>query len=910
MARRPLVLSRALALATATAFFCAQLLLPGSAAAEMSVKLRADKVESDRQTGVSTATGNVRLEVQGVVITTDRLEFNQNEKVVSTDTPFVMVQQGTNGKVQTVTGTSLHYSLKTEEAVVQGAKLEVPAQTPGQIVYITGKELVSHGRREFEIKEGTFTTCDFVSKQETPHYHTENGWIKYVPDDYAMGTNVRVFMNNRPVFWVPWFYIPLKRRESSVSIGKNNVEGLFVKSTMAYRLNERHSGNVFLNGLEFKAPGGIGFDHVWENTPNSITAFTLYGLPMPDLADYVPGTPTPNDPDGAYASTNPWVVHRLDPANPHYFQDHYWRVRHQQRLFGQMTLDGWYEDRNMYDLARIGPTYDRATFQPSQPYRDDHIAWYAGVTDNRLGLNYGANRNFREIFDFSHSRTVNDTANIGGTYGGTNFSARTNRTEQANLPAVVVRPPGAPTPAPTTAPTNTTQNSNLQLTQTFTSDLRLTSTTDHTRNQYPSQPLQERLTQSADLTQNLGWGNARLSATKLFNLAIPATASFEQRQQAIASLGYVDKLPELSISSNPLLEQYQPFTLSGVYGRYIEDSAYEPDPTKRNPRNPAQVLEPVTRVKMLGELTSKPLDLGLGAKLNFGSTGYEQRYYSTGDAEYRLTGQAALTNEFTKFFNTSLTYHRDYTPPTKASESPLWTPFGLTGRNSSPFKQFESLSLSKNHTLNGAANAVVADVFSWNNTLGYNYEIKRYTPYNTGLTFKPSRRINLTVNTGYTFADKEYLEFGTGKWQDISSTVHLQSNEEGFGGVYGQDHLQPGWSFDSTLVWSVDMGEWRAFSNKLTLETGTTWQDHWALVAEGQYDLTLKRYDLLSIGINKDLHDFILSVTYNKRLDAYTLNLAMVAFPTNLVNLSNKTFGSLGDPSQLGSQFGMGTGTF
>ncbi|MNX81739.1 hypothetical protein D3C86_1134340 [compost metagenome] len=313
---------------------------------------------------------------------------------------------------------------------------------------------------------------------------------------------------------------------------------------------------------------------------------------------------------------------------------------------------------------------------------------------------------------------------------------------------------------------------------------------------------------------------------------------------------------------------------------------------------------------MLGELTSKPLDLGLGAKLNFGSTGYEQRYYSTGDAEYRLTGQAALTNEFSKFFNTSLTYHRDYTPPTKVSESPLWTPFGLTGRNSSPFKQFESLTLSKNHTLNGAANAVVGDVFSWNNTLGYNYEIKRYTPYNTGLTFKPSRRVNLTVNTGYTFADKEYLEFGTGKWQDISSTLHLQSNEEGFGGVYGQDHLQPGWSFDSTLVWSVDVGEWRAFSNKLTLETGTTWQDHWALVAEGQYDIALKRYDLLSIGVNKDLHDFILSVTYNKRLDAYTLNLAMVAFPTNLVNLSNKTFGSLGDPAQLGSQFGLGTGTF
>lgn len=900
MARRPFLLRWGGIPLLLSAFFCFQLLLPGLAIAELKVSLRADRVESDRATGVSTATGNVRLEVQGAVITTDSLRFRQNERIVETDAPFTLVQKGADGKVQTITGTGLSYEMNSEKATVQGAKLEIAANTPGQVVYISGKELISYARKEFEVHEGTFTTCDFISKQETPHYHAQCGWIKYVPDDYAMGTNVLAYINNQPAAWVPWFYLPLKKRESSVQVGKNNIEGYFLKTTMAYRLNQNHYGNLYLSGLQYMLPGGLGFDHVWDNGPNSMTAATFYGLVMPDTTDYVPAD---NTTLGAFSVKNPWIIHGFDPSAPNNFQDHYWRVRHQQRLFSHMTLDGWYEDRNLYDLARPGASFTPESLKtnPKQNYRDDHYAYYAGLTDSRMGLNYGANRTFREERGFFRTRSQQDTANIGGTFGGTNFSARTNRTQQTSLPAWTSWEAGRLITTGSPSLTNT-QTDNFQLNQTFSNDLRGTLSLDHSRNEYPvvTQPRQERLSQSMSLTQSLGWGSSTLAATRIYNLNIPATASEAERKAAIAALGNVDKWPELTISTNPLLEQFQPFSLSGVYGLYTEDSAYDPGALQTNP-NPAVRLEPVGRVKLRSELTSKPLDLGLGAKLNFGSTGYEQRFYTTGDAEYQMSGQAILTNEFTKYFNTSLTYHQDYTPPATGSDQ---VRFWGSGRNASPFKQFESLSVSKQHTLNAAANAVYEDAFNWSNTLGYNYEIKRYTPYSTAVNFKPSRRVNMSINTGYTFADKPYMEFGTGKWQDISTTLHVQSGDQGFGGLYGENHLIPGWSADATLVWSPDIGEWRALTNKVVLETGDTWQSHWALVAEGQYDITNKRYDLLTLGINKDLHDFILSVTYNKRLESYTLNLAMVAFPTNLVNLSNKSFGGLGDPTQLGNQLG------
>lgn len=906
MARRPFFLEKASPPSLArgargglplflSAFFCLQLLLPGLAVAELRVTLRADRVESDRATGVSTATGNVRLEVEGAVITTDHLRFHQNERIVETDAPFTLVQKGTDGKVQTITGTGLSYELNSEKATVQGAKLEIAAKTPGQVVYISGKELISYARREFEVHEGTFTTCDFISKQETPHYHAQCGWIKYVPDDYAMGTNVLAYVNNQPAFWVPWFYVPLKRRESTVQAGKNNIEGYFLKTTMAYRLNDRHYGNLYLSGLQNMMPGGLGFDHVWDNGPNSMTAATFYGLVLPDMQDYV-------DSQGALTVNNPWIVHGFDPTKPSVsFQDHYWRVRHQQRLFSQMTLDGWYEDRNIYDLVRPGASFmpESLKTNPRQNYRDDHYAYHLGLTDNRMGLNYGANRTFKEDRGFTRMRSQTDTANVSGTFGGTNFSSRTNRSQQTSLPPWTAWDAGRLISTGTPSVTNT-QTNNFQLNQTFSNNLRGNFALDHTRNEYPGQSRQERLTQSMSLTQSLGWGTATLAANRLYNLNIPPTATETERKTAIAALNNVDKWPELSITTNPLLEQFQPFTLSGVYGLYTEGSAYDPVAALNSP-NPALRLEPVGRIKLRSELTSKPLDLGLGAKLNFGSTGYEQRFYTTGDAEYQMSGQAILTNDITKYFNTSLTYHQDYTPPATGSDQfRIWG----SGINASPFKQFESLSISKTHTLSGAANAVYEEAFSWTNSLSYNYEIKRYTPYSTAITFKPSRRVNLSINTGYTFADKPYLEFGTGKWSSLNSTLHLQSGDQGFGGLYGENHLIPGWSLDSTVAWDVDTGVWQGFTSKLILETGDSWQSHWALVGEASYNPSTKLIELTSIGLNKDLHDFILSVSYNKRLESYTLNLAMVAFPTDLINLSNKSFGGLGSPEQLANQLG------
>lgn len=871
-----------------------------------TIKLRADHLVNDKASGIATAFGNVRLEAKGAVITTDTLSYNQKQKLVFTEAPFTLVQQ-VEGKIQTVTGTGLRYDLGADQAVIRDAKLDTAAKAPGQIIYITAKEMTYSKKdtgTEFEMKDGTFTTCDFISKQETPHYHLEShAWMKFVPDQYAMGADVTVYLNNRPVFWVPFFWIPLNRLDTKVQLGKNDVEGLFAKTSLPYNLGPKHNGTMFLNGLEFKSPGSFGIEHSWRNEPDSSTYGLLYGLPSPDTFDYVPGTGDSK----AFSYQNPWIVHGLDPSNLRYFQDYWAHFKHSQRMFG-MLVDGEWEDRNLYQpVESLSANLSREAMQsnPQTPYRLDYSLWNLGLADARLGTTYSYRHSVRDDRGYSPNHTQSDVGNVAATFGGFSINGSINRNEtyrpytwkDINVgPTLVASRDYSITPT-------VGESDNLNLKQQITNEISLSSATQRTRNENPGATatapriIRDTVVEIVNYTHSLGWGNLAGVAQRQFNLA-PTTSDVVKET---AALGYLEKLPELTLTTSRIWEQGQPFTLSAMAGRYVENSAYDATKATNPEKYPVEALQPVNRLKLTGTLDSKPYQLVPGTEgmnLSFGSSKVEQRLYSTGHAEYTLAGNAVLSTNLWSYLTTSLTYHRDYTPEATASASPLDQALGFNGRNSSPFKSFENLGLARSHTLSAAANAAAGEAFRWSNNLSYNYETLRYSPYTTSITVAPNRRANLSFNTGYSFAEKPYLEFNTGKWSDLSGTLHLQSSEEGFGGIYGQDNVTPGWGLDTSLNYSIDAGEWRAMTNTLRIELGTTWQSHWGFSAEGRWDVTGKRYELLKLSVNKDLHDWVASVSYDKQLDTYWFSMSMIAFQTNLINWNSKSSG-FGSPASL-----------
>lgn len=853
----------------------------------MRIRIKADQLATDRATGISTAQGNVRVEAQGVLITTEAIQFNQQTRTVSSDRDFTLVQTDAQGKQQIIKGTGLVYDLTSEQATVAGATLTVPAKTPGQVVFIRAEKLISLKKEKFQIENGFFTTCDWIELERIPHYDGRVDWMEYVPNEYMKGRGLEANVVGRRIFWLPWFYIPLRQRETSFQIGRNNVEGTFVRSTWAYQLNPSHSGNLYANFFEFPGnpltpPGGfpppyaplgpgLGVDHVWSAVPNSLSALTFYGLLFPDVTDYVPQFNLPGDPSSGIneqldALRNPWRVNGLNPDAPRNFQDHILRIRHQQRWFGSnFVTDTWYQDNNMYDLQRVGPTFVRESLlsNPTQRYRDNHSAWYAGLNDNRWGTTYSLSRNFRDERGFSPYQTTQDLAQLNGSWGGTslNFNLNKSNQQQGLIPGQV-GPPSA----------TLTETNSLTFTQRLTPQLQFNSNTNRTYNRSTNN-LSEILNQTVDLTQSANWGTLRGSFAKRYDLAPTPGSTLQQQYQR---LGGLEKLPEIDFTSRSLLDQLQPVTAAAGVGRYFEPGQFNPRPGFEF------TTAPVNRVYGKVTAVSRQITLPGNSQLDFGGTGFEQRLYSTGDAGAQLSAVSALTTRYTDWANSNLSYRRDYTLP----------------ESTSPFR-FDNFSISRQNQLNAQMNFVAGDRFNWTHSTGYNYESRVYLPYNTGLTFRPNARVNLTLGTGYNFPQTPELRFRGGSWFPLNSTLLVRSSETAFGGLYGKENLVPGWQVNNTLSYDFTRGEFTALSNRLQVSTGTTWQDHWELVVEGQFDVLDKQYKLIDIGVNKDLHDFILGLTYNRRLEAYTVNLAMVAFPTQLINLSNKSFGGIGDPSSL-----------
>ena len=435
----------------------------------------------------------------------------------------------------------------------------------------------------------------------------------------------------------------------------------------------------------------------------------------------------------------------------------------------------------------------------------------------------------------------------------------------------------------------------------------------------PGQPTRENLQETVELNSDLGWGDGRITVDKKF-IFQPDPAS----PSVIAQTGGVDKLPELEIKSKALFSEFQPFTLAADMGRYFDAGNYPStqadfDRVKDSSTLKAR-LGPISRFRPHLDLAGKAHDIGLLSTIDFGGTGIEQRFYSTGDQAYSTTLQSNLATKYTEWMTQTLTYRRV-------------TPGGIDEtiqskkRSNTPFR-WDALSLSKVTTLDagetfewkgkhtrplGEALALTGlpsrDWFdfpgniTWTHRVGYDYERFRYSDYNTTLTIAPEPRVAASIQSGYHFKEVPYLELEDGKWNQTSFNLTLRSTPETFGGNWGLETIIPGAQLTSALIWDPVKGGTKgitSLTNDLVMSFGDTWSNHWELFVGGAFepdpfqknDPDKKIYRLKKFGVSRDLHDFILSLDYDRSLEQVTLKLKMTALNFDLLNINNNSIGA------------------
>ncbi|HEY9724329.1 MAG TPA: LptA/OstA family protein [Oscillatoriaceae cyanobacterium] len=918
------------------------------------VKVRADSLTTNHETGISTFRGNVVVNYGPITVSAEELSVDQKNQVIFTDTDFTFTRPDPDHKdqQQVITGTGLRYHYDTQQATIYGANLSTPAQYAGQTIYIRAKKVDAWGQTHFEASDATFTTCDEILTGKVPHYHVVSRSIQYFAGDKIVAWDDKIYINGHYVFWLPVWVIPLHGETNSLDMGRTDIEGFYLRTKYDYTLPALNHGywlnrgRLMLNLFEKKGVG-TGFEHyaTWGYDAASYAYF--YGLVTPDTNNLIPPNAQASDSSALIAQNE-----ALFGLNGLPFQDRIWGVEHRQRLPFGIELDGRYDDHNIYDP--ITPNFRDNTSK-------QHLEAKQSLTDLG-GLNYDL------TYDSSQTRgnqvptqlavgtpaslAQSVSTQLGGNLGfqAGNTNVKLNSTAQIShslsrqaVPQMTVQQV-SPSSAPTSytinnvdGPTTTNVNNTFNATSQWGADTNSTVNVPYRINinqpapatpapsgiaplPVPSaSPWDQQAEPEITVTHNMsGVGTLTMDAYKFLDLTQQTATTTPQLQQArINSLGKFDKLPELTFQSQPLLSDYQPVTLKLDYGRFFEYSSFKVDPNQTalvNSNFPGPFID---RLNPEVQLASKGLPLPLNTKIDFGGTGYRQFFYSTHDAQYSIDEHAALSTNWTSTTSTNFDYTNNITPDKAKAEAN-----NSLAYNNSPFQQ-DSLSLSKQTMLTGALQVQNAPWITYNLRSGYDYQNQRYQPISSDVSWRSEifgHPLGLTLNGQYNLdQDVPYLVFEKktlnvaylphiptfglkGTWQPVSGTFTLRSSPDVFGGSYGSDNITPGWQFDNTMGYDFEKGMWTSLANRLYIIFGHDWRSHVELVLGGGYDTTAlpPHYEFTTLGITKDLHDFVLSFLYDRQAQMYSVSLSMVAFPSMPLSFTSNSFNRTSTTSSSG----------
>jgi hypothetical protein len=916
-----------------------------SSASQDRVKVRADTLSHDRGAGLTRFRGNVHVDYGATTIESEELAVDSRAQEVFTDTRFTLVQPDPKqpSRRQTITGTGLRYNYETQEARVKGASLAAPAEQLGQTVYVRARELHGFGQRQWDATDAVFSTCEELQTEHMPHYHVEARLMQYYAGDKIVSWNNRIYVNGRYLFWLPVWVIPLKREQNDLNIGRSEVEGFYLRSAYAYTLPALNdgfwlnSGRLTANLFE-KKPVGLGIEHNATWGYDGATYAFLYGLVTPDRNSFIPVGQSLSDADAERAVRRGYALFGL---NGQPFQDHQWGIEHKQRMFGRLEVGGRFEDHNIYDP--LSQNY-RVNRQSSRLDLKDRVEGLGLTYD--LGYDGTRQRGNQATADrLAQSLSDRVRGNVGFTLGNTEvrMNGQADRNQQVTR-TVVVRQGAAPyslrqaeqgadfeiKEEPGAAQTN--------VTNTLTATSRWSDVTNSSFNMpyrvqirepgvgpsaapAPSPgPWDQQAEPQFELTHRLkGIGTLQVQAQKFLDLtqATPAPtpapaaspgAAVAQAEERIRRYGKFDKLPELTLSSEPLFADWQPLTLKAGYGRFFEYASFK-IPTARR----GQAIDTnfpgdfINRFAPEVSLNSKGHDIGFRSRLDFGGTGYRQFLYSTQDAQYSIDQRVRLTTQWAPGASTNLNYTNNITPDVAEQMAR-----GLDRYvNNSPFN-LDRLSLQKQTRLTGSFDVQQDPYFRSALRGGYDYINKLYDNVSAevtwrtaplgvplGLTLNGQYDIQEDANGGLKLETKPFEHFGApripltgiaGKWLPLQGTLTLRSTPELFGGAYGADSIKPGWQLDNQLAYDFEKGLWQSLVNRLYVTLGDNWTNHVQLVFGGYYDIGEKQYKFSQVGITKDLHDFVLSAQYDRLASFYSVSLTMLAFPSQPLNFTSNTF--------------------
>ena len=182
-------------------------------------------------------TGSAYVKYGDVELTAGRLSFQTHSEVLTADflppAPDIDPETNTYPRLEDadniVVGERMRYDMKTGEGQIWKGRTQYDQG------FFNGELITLNADQTFELKDGTYTTCDNPNHL---HYYLKMGEAKVVPEDKAVVRNVTGYIMGIPIVYLPVYVFSVKQgRQSGLTVpnyGSGVEEGRYLRNLGYY----------------------------------------------------------------------------------------------------------------------------------------------------------------------------------------------------------------------------------------------------------------------------------------------------------------------------------------------------------------------------------------------------------------------------------------------------------------------------------------------------------------------------------------------------------------------------------------------------------------------------------------------------------------------------------------------------
>jgi lipopolysaccharide assembly outer membrane protein LptD (OstA) len=223
------------------------------------------------------AEGNVRIEYEDVVITSDQARVNTLTRVAELDGNVVV----TRGE-EVLTGERVVYDLEARSARVTGVHLEAAP------FYAYGESVEKISDEKYVLRDACVTTCGPLDEERHfLDYALHAKRIEFYPDRKIVARNVVLMIGSVPILYLPYYVQPVKDRLPRVQLipGHDSDKGFFLLSAWRYYFNEGFRGRYHLDYYSEKGIG-TGLTHSYDTRRLGDGVLDLYYIGDQDKVSF------------------------------------------------------------------------------------------------------------------------------------------------------------------------------------------------------------------------------------------------------------------------------------------------------------------------------------------------------------------------------------------------------------------------------------------------------------------------------------------------------------------------------------------------------------------------------------------------------------------------------------------------